>query len=106
MCHFPEDADSVLFDTPEYQKLSAFCKEEMIWRMVLSDRRRERFYTGFEFESLFMQDMNLTYDSITDTMPVNRRKVTHPVGLTSKVEFIAVKDTPYTGMFRGAKHGI
>lgn len=50
--------------------------------------------------------MNLSYDSVTDTMPVNRLKKTHPVGVTSKVEFRAVENTPYTGMFRGAKHGI
>lgn len=74
--------------------------------MVLSNNKRERFYTGFEFESLFNQDMNLTYDAVTDTMPINRRKVTHPVGTTSKVEFVAAPDTPYTGIFKGAKHGI
>ena len=50
--------------------------------------------------------MNLTYDSVTDTMPHNRLKKTHPVGLTSKIEFIAKSDTPYTGMFRGSKYGI
>lgn len=50
--------------------------------------------------------MNLTYDSVTDTMPHNRLKKTHPVGLTSKIEFIAKDDTPYTGMFRGSKHGV
>lgn len=50
--------------------------------------------------------MNLTYDTVTDSMPVNRVKVTHPVGTVTKVEFIAHPKTPYTGMFRGAKHGI
>lgn len=39
-------------------------------------------------------------------MPVGRKKRTHPVGTHTKVELIAHPDTPYTGMFRGAKHGI
>ena len=74
--------------------------------MALKDDRRERFYAGIEFESLFAQDMNLTYDSVTDTMPVDRLKKTHSVGLTAKIEFIPTEYTPYTGMFRGSKHGI
>jgi len=50
--------------------------------------------------------MNLSYDSVTDTMPLGRLKKTHPVGLVSKIELIPAPDTPYTGIFRGAKHGI
>ena len=50
--------------------------------------------------------MNLTYDVITDTMPVNRIKKTHPVGIHSKIEVIPHPDQPYTGMFKGVKHGI
>jgi len=50
--------------------------------------------------------MNLSYDTVSDTMPVNRKKRTHPVGTHTKVELIAHPDTPYTGMFRGAKHGV
>ena len=103
VCDFPETDH---FDTPAYQAQDANCKAEMIWRKVLQDDLRERFYTGNEFTSLFSQDMNLTYDAVTDSMPINRRKVTHPVGITSKIEYISHPDSPYTGLFRGAKHGI
>lgn len=103
-CKFPEETKHL--DTEEYQRMSAKCKEELVWQKTLSDGRRERFYTGPEFNSLFNQDMNHSYDSVTDTMPEGRKKVTHPVGCTGKVEFIAHPDSPYTGMFRGAKHGI
>ena len=100
------EGDTPHLDTPDYQAMSAKCKLENIWRLCLIDERRERFYTGWEFESLFHQDMNLSYDSVTDTMPEGRLKKTHPVGLVAKIEFIAAEDTPYTGIFRGAKHGI
>ena len=89
-CVYPEDTSHL--DTPEYQALSAICKEELIWKLVLQDTRRERFYAGLEFESLFAQDMNLTYDVITDNMPVNRLKKTHPVGTMSKIEVIPHPD--------------
>ena len=73
---------------------------------MLHDGTRERFFTGTEFQSLFDQDMNLSYDTVSDSMPLDRKKVTHPVGVTGKIEFIAHPETPYTGIFRGAKHGI
>ena len=50
--------------------------------------------------------MNLSYDSVTDTMPIGRLKKTHPVGVVSKIEFVPHPDTPYTGMFRGSEYGI
>ena len=103
-CVYPADTDHL--DTPEYQALSAICKEELLWKLVLQDTRRERFYAGIEFESLFAQDMNLTYDVVTDNMPVDRLKKTHPVGTMSKIEVIPHPDQPYTGMFRGVKHGL
>ena len=50
--------------------------------------------------------MNHSYDVVSDSMPQDRVKVTHPVGTMTKVEFIAHPDTPYTGCFKGAKHGV
>lgn len=77
-----------------------------MWSKSLGDGTRQRFFTGPEFKSLFAQDMNASYDAVTDTMPLGRKKVTHPVGCVSKVEFIAHPDSPYTGIFRGSKHAI
>ena len=104
--HCVFNGDRAKLDTPEYNALSSLCKLEVIWQNVLQDTRRERFYTGFEFESLFSQDMNLTYDSVTDTMPVDRLKKTHPVGTTSKIEWIPKPGQPYTGIFKGSKNAI
>jgi len=86
--------------------MSAYCKQEAIWSNVIKDRTSQKFFVGPEFKAFFEQNMNLSFDSVTDTMPVGRIKRTHPVGATTKIEFIAANDTPYTGMFRGAKHGI
>lgn len=55
---------------------------------------------------LFTQDMNLSFDHKGDSMPDGRTKMTHPKGVTTKVVFRPTADTPYTGIFKGAKHGI
>ena len=55
---------------------------------------------------LFTQDMNLSFDHKGDTMPENRVKMTHPRGVCLKVAFMPTAGSPYTGIFRGAKHGI
>jgi len=50
--------------------------------------------------------MNLSFDTVSDTMPADRIKRTHPVGTTTLMEFIAKDDTPYTGIFKGCKHAV
>ena len=50
--------------------------------------------------------MNLSFDHTGDTMPDGRKKMTHPRGVTFKVAFRPTAQSPYTGIFRGAKHGI
>lgn len=50
--------------------------------------------------------MNLSFDHNGDTMPDNRVKMTHPRGVTMKIAFRPAAGNPYTGIFRGAKHGI
>lgn len=87
------------FDTPEYQSMSAYCKQQLIWKRVIEDRTPERFFVGNEFASTFEQDFNLTFDLVSDTMPIGRIKKTHPRGTTTLVEFIPTYDTPYTGIF-------
>ena len=55
---------------------------------------------------LFREDMNASFDTISDTMPVDRTKFIHSRGVHAKVEWIATPDSPYTGLFKGCKHGI
>lgn len=86
--------------------MSAYCKQEAMWANVIKDRTPERFFVGNEFKPFFEQNMNLSFDAVTDTMPVGRIKRTHPRGVTTKIEFVSHPHQPYTGMFKGAKHGI
>ena len=55
---------------------------------------------------LFYQDPNDTFDHIADTMPEERLKIFHTKGTVTKVSYQSVGDHPYSGIFKGAKHGI
>lgn len=72
----------------------------------MQERRINRWFDGADMMELFTQDMNLSFDHTGDTMPDGRTKMTHPRGVTFKVAFRPTATSPYTGIFRGAKHGI
>lgn len=71
----------------------------MIWAKVIEDREPQKFYKDYDFDGFFKQNMHLSFDTVSDTMPVGRIKRTHPVGTTTLIEFIAAPDSPYTGIF-------
>ena len=87
-------------------KQSASCKKRQIWQNVTKDTRLERWFEGIDLLPLFTQDMNLSFDHKGDTMPDGRTKMTHPRGVTFKVAFRPTANNHYTGMFKGATHGI
>ena len=78
----------------------------MIWERVNRDKTVERFFVGTDFKGFFEQDMNVSFDTTSDSMPEGRIKRTHPRGVTTLMEFIPTYDTPYTGIFRGCKHAV
>ena len=91
-------------DTPHYQALPAACKKQIIWERINRDHTPERFFIGNEFQGFFNQDMNMSFDTVSDSMPEGRIKKTHPRGTCTLMEYIPTHDTPYTGIFRGCKH--
>ena len=98
--------DIVVFSGDEYESQSGYCKLEQIWAKILEDETMERWYIGGDFNDLFTQDMNLSYDHVGDDMPPNRVKMTHSRGVVTKVQVIPAQNQPYTGMFNGAHHCI
>jgi len=66
----------------------------------------DRFFVGAEFVDFFEYDMNQSFDTVSDTHPVERLKQTHSRGVVTLVEFIPTHDTPYTGIFKGCKHAV
>ncbi len=86
--------------------MSAYCKKDAIWKNVIKDRTSAKFFIGDEFKDLFVENMMTSFDTVSDTMPLKREKYLHPVGVVTQVEFIPTPDSPYTGCFKGFKHGI
>jgi len=48
--------------------------------------------------------MKDTFDWVSDTFMEKRKKYIHTCGSIGKVEFIAEKSSPYTGIFEGCKN--
>jgi hypothetical protein len=57
-----------------------------------------------DFAGFFNLNMGVTFDQDTDVLPSGRLKFIHAIGSVAQAEFIAVKKTPYSGIFEGAKN--
>ena len=71
------------------------------------------FPSTLELAKIFFESMNPTFKTPGDTMPKGslwphklRRKYIHSVGVHGKVKFVSTGTHPYTGIFKGADHGI
>ena len=94
------------FDTPDYQAMSAACKKELIWKRVTDSDTVNRYFVATEFTKMFSEDPNMLYDTVSDTIPLNQLRRIYPRGVTTEVEFIPAANSPYTGIFKGAKHAV
>ena len=93
-------------DTDDYQALSASCKMDILWERVTRSKVVERFFTGNDLKGFFEDDINLSYDTVSDTQPIGVVKRLFPRGVVTQVEFIPSYGSRYTGVFRGARNAI
>ena len=93
-------------DTQKYQALPAACKKEIIWDRINSHKSPQRFFTGKDLQQYFDEDINVEYDTISDTLPVGRIKRLFPRGVVTLMEYVPAYGHDYTGIFRGAKHAV
>ena len=96
--------DQVYLDTDKYQALSARCKQEIIWERITRDKTVQRFFTGNDMQSWFDDDLNVDYDTVSDTRPLGRVKKLFPRGVVTMMEFVPAYGHDYTGVFRGSKN--
>ena len=93
-------------DTPEYQAMSAYCKQKLIWGRIKENDTVNRFFVGADYQKMFNEDCNLQYDTVSDTMPYNIMRRTYARGVHTLAEFIPTDDTPYTGIFKGSRNAV
>merc|ERR1712098_682542 len=68
-------------------------------------------FPGLELGEIFFEDMCPTMWAMGDELPTawtgnTRQKYIHSVGNVATVEFVSTGDHPYTGIFKGAQHGV
>ena len=90
----------------EYLKLSAREKSDKIFRNCLENTSPADWFSSFKMLGLFIESMCPTLTAKGDEMPGGRHKYIHTVGTVARVQWRDLGTHPYTGLFRGADHGI
>jgi hypothetical protein len=89
--------------------LSAEKKSDLIWSRVIEDSTKGSFPTGAPFRFL-LESMKPTVEYVSDELPSGRIKPIHAIGTVARITFDwdadAVSKFGYTGLFRGANHGL
>jgi hypothetical protein len=93
------------FSGPTYQSQKAEQKLNQLWEEITSDTTPFGWHSLLTQLSIFVEDMQPTFETYSDVFPEGRKKLTHSTGAVAQVEYIAEKDVPYTGVFKtGAAH--
>jgi hypothetical protein len=96
---------------PSYVQSTAAVKEEIIWQKVVKSEYDEGalppFKTLCESVALLNKvDFNNIFDRFSDERPANFQRFFHFHGIVAKVRFVPTPGSSFTGIFKGAEHGI
>jgi len=94
------------FHGDKYQKQIADDKSNELWNATIRDKTSNSWPNELELAELFLESMNVTFDTVADDMPTQfffqtRPKLIHSVGAVVTGKFV-IKNTSlnYTGIFR------
>jgi hypothetical protein len=91
----------------DYVKKSAADKEQLLWsRISAQPNARPTAWPDSPVTilgKLTKLDLDVTGDRRSDELPTGRVKLLHARGAVAKVELVPAKNTPYTGIFKGAR---
>lgn len=73
---------------------------------IIEDDTPGQFFDGIASLPLFLQDINLSFDTVGDAMPLNRVKILHPTGIVALFKFVSKQNHTFTGAFKGTDHGL
>ncbi|KAL6052660.1 hypothetical protein QOT17_018455 [Balamuthia mandrillaris] len=100
------------FHGRDYQQLPAAAKQKMLWKAVLTDNSTGSWPNALELAQLFVESMDVTFDTVADDMPyqyfnlTRREKLIHSVGATGLFKWKSIGNHNYTGLFQGADYGV
>jgi len=66
---------------------------------LTADKTSGSFPSAVGLGGMMFESMKVTTDTVADEMPEGRFKYIHTVGNVGSVKFVAVENTPYTGVF-------
>lgn len=92
------------FSSNEYFKLSAKVKSDKLWKKISENQESLGWYSTLSLMTIFLENAELTFREKGDIIPTGRDKLIHTVGNIAKAEFVAEKDSPYTGVFKGSQN--
>lgn len=86
-----------------YETKSAAAKQELLMAKVRADPTPQEWpiITGMYDVSMF-----ISLNAVADVFPQPRKKYMHAIGTVAPVRFVSTGDHPYTGLFKGAEHGL
>jgi len=106
------------FHGDRWQHQTAATKQAAVWAAIVADLTPGSWPSVVEKLELFTEQMNLTFDVISDQFLFNefniwpynfstiRQKIIHSVGATAKCQWVSKGNHPYTGLFQGANNGL
>ena len=81
-----------------------------MWKKLSEDQTRGHYPSTMELGTIFTYDVSKTYNFKGDELPKSyfgeRKKLIHSVGTVGKVKFVSNGWHDYSGIFKGADHGI
>lgn len=95
------------FNSEKYQAMGRQQKFDKIWSKINENTQPYGWFSAFSLMTIFFENMKLSFDYYSDSMPEGRKKLIHSVGSVGLCEFVANSDpiaNPYTGIFQGASH--
>lgn len=94
------------FTGSSYQSQTRQAKLVELMTAVNADKQSGKYPNAAELGTIFLENMNVSLDLESDSLPLGRKKLIHSVGVVGAVKFVAEPNTPYTGLFKGADSAI
>jgi hypothetical protein len=95
---YPDD----YFNSMKYFSLPRNTKMEQLWGRITQFKSGADWYGHMETLKVLIEDLEPTFEHEGDVMPEGRHKYIHTVGGVAKAKFVAIKNTPYTGILKGS----
>jgi hypothetical protein len=103
--HEAQDVESLPIDYPSWK---AFEKQDFLWNQRIFPSQYDHLpnFRKIDVIGLFLTILTKKMDCESDEAPEHWKKAIHARASVAKIRFIPAADTPFTGLFKGADHGL